>query len=279
METDQNGMAAVPISSGELVIPASLTKLNVILRLMKHLSNWREVWRPYFSGQSVPPLRFRSGLTLHHTEFDGPIPTMLEIFGDECYGKNLAPVTSGTVVDVGANIGVFSLYWAKRAKEIKIHAYEPSPQTCATLALNIKSNGLSERVTIFGEGVGASCAPGEMWTNVPSLIASSCDNPAPTQSAIPVTVGFVDLNEVVKRSGPVELLKIDTEGAEVGILEAASPDTLKQISQIVLEYHDYLCPSALARCQRLLEAANYRCVVQPDKYKSDRQGLLYAIRN
>ena len=258
---------------------SQIVKTSVTLRLMRHLTNWREVWRPYFSGQPIPTLRFRCGLEVHHGELDGPIPTLLEIFGDRCYGKNINPPKKGTIVDLGANIGLFSLYWANRSKEVAIHAYEPNPQTRETLSLNIKSNNLSTRVTVFGEGVGQNCGESEMWTGVPSLIATGCDNPAPTPTAVPVRIQTVNLNEVIKRAGPIELLKIDTEGAEAGILEGASADTLKQIKQIVLEYHDHLCPSALARCRRVLEEANYDCLVEPDRRSADPQGLMYATRN
>lgn len=258
---------------------SQLVKTSVTVRLMRHLSNWREVWRPYFSGEPVPTLRFRCGLEVHHGELDGPIPTILEIFGNRCYGKNIDPPKKGTIVDLGANIGLFSLYWANRAEEVLIHAYEPSPQTLETLNLNIAANNLSERVTVFGEGVGQNCGETEMWSGLPSLIATGCENPAPTPTAVPVRIQTINLDEVVNRAGPIDLLKIDTEGAEADILEGASSDTLKQIKQIVLEYHDHLCPSALERCQRVLQRANYTCLVEPDRRSSDRFGLLYATRN
>jgi FkbM family methyltransferase len=246
---------------------------------MRHVRNWQEIWPLYFSGQPFPSLRLRCGLTLHHGNHDGPVATLLEIFGDNCYARHLKPRIGDVIVDVGANIGVFSLYWANRAKKIRIHAYEPNPETHKTLKLNVESNHLNEQITVFCEGVGSRCAQSEMWTNVPSLVATGCDRPAPTPEAIPVRIQIVDLNEVVKRAGPIELLKIDTEGAEAEILEGASLGALKQIRHIVLEYHENLCPSALVRCQRVLEEANYTCIVEPELRSGERRGLLYASRN
>ena len=70
-------------------------------------------------------------------------------------------------------------------------------------------------------------------------------------------------DQVVERrigDGPVALTKIDAEGAEADILDGrASGKTLQRISQFVIEYHDNLCPDALARCQRVLASAGFGC--------------------
>lgn len=50
--------------------------------------------------------------------------------------------------DVGANVGVYSLYGAIH-KDIKVYSFEPSPFNFSTLCRNIALNGLSERVSAF----------------------------------------------------------------------------------------------------------------------------------
>ena len=72
------------------------------------------------------------------------------------------------------------------------------------------------------------------------------------------------------------LLKMDTEGAEADTLEVATPATLGAIRQVILEYHDTLCPEALARCKKVLEGAGFRCHVCPS---NENQGLIYARRS
>ncbi len=50
--------------------------------------------------------------------------------------------------DVGANVGVYSLYGA-RHKDIKVYSFEPSPFNFSTLCRNIALNGLSDKVSAF----------------------------------------------------------------------------------------------------------------------------------
>lgn len=248
---------------------------------MKHLENWRDVWPAYFDGKPLPPLRLRRRhITLHHTLHDGPVPLVLEIFGDHCYHRFMRAPRKGVIVDIGANIGVFTLYWATRSEDTTFQAYEPNPETSRTLRLNLEANGLSGRVKIYDEAVGRESAEAKIWTNVPSLIASVNVAMPPTPEAVSLSVPMIDLNEVVRRAGDtVELLKIDAEGAEADILEGATADTLLKVKQVVLEYHEHLCQSALARSRQVLERAGFRCRVKPDKSNRTSMGLLYATRD
>lgn len=254
-------------------------RLYIMLKLLRVLSNWHEVWKNYFGGQTLPPLKLRRGLTLYHTAADGPVLLVLEVFANRYYRRHLSFPKGGNVVDIGANIGAFTLDYASAGEAIHVHAYEPNPQTSETLRRNVESNQLGVRVTTYAEAVGGECGELKLWTNVPSLIATGYGDEPPSPGGRRVTVPMIDLNEVVRRvGGPIELLKIDTEGAEVDILEGASRPTLQTIRQVVLEYHDAIRPNALESCRRVLEAARFNCLTVPDRRKGGREGLLYAWR-
>jgi len=245
---------------------------------MRHIVNWQEIWGPYFSGGALPPLRLRRGLTLHHTANDGPVPLVFEVFADRCYRGHFKGIENGVIVDIGANIGAFTLDYASSSNKAHIHAYEPNPPTNKTLRYNIDSNGLTERVTVYDEAVGRECALFQLWTNVPSLIATGYGSIPPASEAISINVPMIDLNEVVRRAGgSIDLLKVDAEGAEVDILEGATLITLDSIKNIVLEYHDYLCPDALIRCKKVLTTAGFYCREKHDK-RNNKIGLLNASR-
>src|SRR4030095_7736449 len=52
-----------------------------------------------------------------------------EIFADQCYLRHGIQVADGdTVIDIGANIGLFSLFVLSRCKNPAVYAYEPSPR-------------------------------------------------------------------------------------------------------------------------------------------------------
>lgn len=50
--------------------------------------------------------------------------------------------------DIGANVGMYSLYAAKRFPQLQVYAFEPSVLNLEMLARNIDANGLTERITI-----------------------------------------------------------------------------------------------------------------------------------
>jgi hypothetical protein len=112
------------------------------------------------------------------------------------------------------------------------------------LRKNIEVNRLDDRIKLHDQAVGR--APGQITLHL--------------NAALP---------------GPVALLKIDTEGAEGDILEGASRETLAQIDQVILEYHENFCPGVARRCASKLESAGFRCDVHAI---APEQGLIYACR-
>ena len=77
-------------------------------------------------------------------------------------GVRVAP--GDTVVDVGANIGAFALHVAKACDgDLRILAFEPSPDTFAALAANFEDNALLRKTThrLFHLGLSCSDRAGE----------------------------------------------------------------------------------------------------------------------
>jgi FkbM family methyltransferase len=250
---------------------------RTLWRMARWLSNWREVWSAYRAGRTLPPLRFRSGLTLYHGPHDSPVAVLHEVFGERQYARHLEAPEGGLLIDLGANIGGVTLDWARRARRLRVHAYEPNPPTNGVLRRNVEANGLADRVVVHDDAVGRAAGALELWTNVHSMVVTAYGDGPPREGAVRLSVPLIDLNEVLRRAGggPVSLLKMDTEGAEADTLEGATPETLAAIRQVVLEYHDSLCPGALGRCRGVLERAGFRCLVRPT---NERQGLIYARR-
>lgn len=249
-----------------------------LFRMIRWLQNWREIWRAYRVSLPLPPLRFRRGFVLHHSRLDDPVLMLHEVFGAGDYSRRLLrPVNSGSVIDLGANIGATSLSWATRHKGIHVYAYEPNPPTRETLKQNISANGVTQQVTIFAEAVGRRSGQLRLWTNVPSIQATGYGDRPPQPGGREISVPMIDLDEVVRRvpSGMIELLKMDIEGAEADVLEGASPSSLDRIKQIVLEYHGGLCPRARTRCAEVLSHSGFRIRVRPTDAV---HGLLYACR-
>ncbi|MCA2966962.1 MAG: FkbM family methyltransferase [Acidobacteriaceae bacterium] len=96
-----------------------------------------------------------------------------EIFGEdlEAYGIDLPP--NGTFVDVGANIGLFSLYLMDRCPEANIYAFEPMPASFAALERN--RDTFAARINALNLGLGASAGTVE-FDYYPAITALSTCN-------------------------------------------------------------------------------------------------------
>ncbi len=74
-----------------------------------------------------------------------------EIFEDESYLKHGIVLRDGaTVVDIGANIGMFSLFVMSRSKNPKIYAFEPAPVAYELLKANCEVYGSNAQVFNLG---------------------------------------------------------------------------------------------------------------------------------
>src|SRR5262249_52884027 len=74
-----------------------------------------------------------------------------EIFEDRCYLRHGITVPDGaTVVDIGANIGLFSLFALSRSRTAKIYAFEPAPVVYDLLKANCDAYGSSVRAFNLG---------------------------------------------------------------------------------------------------------------------------------
>ena len=74
-----------------------------------------------------------------------------EIFEDQCYLRHGIRLQDGdTVVDIGANIGLFSLFVMSRCKNPKIYAFEPAPVVYDLLKANCDAYGSNVRALNVG---------------------------------------------------------------------------------------------------------------------------------
>lgn len=234
-----------------MTVPDVLRRARLQVLMARQLVNWREVWDAYSSGASTPSLRFRNGMVLHQGPRDSGGFLFLEIFANGCYRRGLPPALKGDVVDIGANIGAFTLDAATRYPAATVHAYEPDPETCAVLRRNVEANGLSSRVRVWNEAVAGEAGSLRLWRGEGSVVVSA-HLPAARRGE-PCDVPAVTLQNVVARlSGRIGVLKLDCEGSEAEILEAAGP-ALDAVAHIVAEYHAALVPDVVPRIRRVLE--------------------------
>ena len=143
------------------------------------------------------------------------------------------------IVDIGANVGVFTLFAATRSPHGYVFATEPVPEIYDFLRANVVANGL-RNVKIFQYAVLDRPGHGYLWCdsrNVGghSVFRARISSPATHQ----VPVEFIALEQLLSEAkvDRVNFLKIDCEGSEYPILLRASEETLRKVDRIALEYH------------------------------------------
>src|SRR6478672_1880739 len=98
-------------------------------------------------------IRFR-GYT-YVIEQTAELLVLCEIYRDEGYGRNEAflPRAGANVIDVGANVGLFTIYHA--AAGARVLAIEPNKSAYRRLTTAIAANNLGDRVTAVHAAIGS----------------------------------------------------------------------------------------------------------------------------
>ncbi|OAA53072.1 Methyltransferase FkbM [Cordyceps fumosorosea ARSEF 2679] len=186
-----------------------------------------------------------------------------EIFGDSCY--DVAQLSDPRlIVDVGANIGLFTVYMKKKHPSCRLVAFEPAPDTFAVLQANLalhKLGGDGGGVVAHRLALGAEAGSGSLtfFPNLPGNSTLVPDEKARFRELLGKEVGTNFTDKMFGEQGKVEvairrlsdvldeehggfeaidLLKVDVEGAELSVLKGISEGHWGKIRNIVLETCD-----------------------------------------
>jgi FkbM family methyltransferase len=148
----------------------------------------------------------------------------IDIFLRDSYHLGLITRDNGIhrIVDIGANIGWFSLAARAYFPGAVISAYEPNPIALATLRPNVANIVVEVNASAVGGASGwVRVEHPEGETNLGRTIPGG-------------DIPCVSIREVLERIGRVDLLKLDCEAAEWEILDALPSDTVRWLT---MEYH------------------------------------------
>ncbi|HSK73767.1 MAG TPA: FkbM family methyltransferase [Pyrinomonadaceae bacterium] len=208
-------------------------RLKDDIYIMSKIKNWDEVLSAKIKGSNIKSIKFRDGLIFQSPEEVRLEMLFHEVWVEEMYGqKGYEIKDNDTVLDIGANIGVFSIYAATRAKNVKVLAFEPFPENASWLKKNIELNEL-KNIQVFQKAVAGKSEPRVLKVE-DAWVRHSLDD---GNSETGLKIECISLDEVMGTIDKCDLMKIDCEGSEYEIFYSAENTALAKIKKIVGEYH------------------------------------------
>lgn len=215
---------------------------------------YRDAFKPDYFLKSEELL----GVNAYETEF-----VQMEIFTNQTYLKHGLKITNESfVLDIGANIGLFTLFAKQLAPQAQVFAFEPAREVFKILSQNTQN--LSSGLKLFNMGMSDKTGD-QLFTYYPgySVISGFHTDIKADEAVIQAGEKFktnpvaeevikkrfakqesylckvISLHDFIQQENlkRVDFLKIDAEKAELKILESLSDDDWAKISQIVVEVH------------------------------------------
>lgn len=164
------------------------------------------------------------------------LTSLLEIFLHRVYP--LRATKKGLLIwDVGSHSGFFALYACLRLPKAKVSCFEPDPDNFKNSLLNLRLNPrLAKRIRVSNFGFSNQTMIGKLY-QYPFSLHQSCYRLYQPTTTIKVRLESFR-NYLSKTEAKIDLLKIDTEGAEYSILYPLKKRDFEKIGQIFLEIHN-----------------------------------------
>jgi len=171
----------------------------------------------------------------------------------------------GVFVDIGANTGQHSIYFALLLGASKTICFEPIQETCRLLRENMRLNSLEKIADLSNLGIGLSDTIGRanFTLHITNLGAASLREDA--GGPIPTTTG-----DMLLRDRHVDFIKIDTEGYEIRVLKGLRHTVAANRPPIYVEVDD----DNLEDFMQLVAEFDYKIEKRHRRYKLNENFLL-----
>jgi len=184
-------------------------------------------------------LNLRNGLQLSVKKDAGDLTTLFEIFVNDDYSFKGDPDADFNILDIGANIGYFSLFISGKFPKASVFSFEPFPDTFRRLSENINGNNMSN-IKAFEYAVsdfnGKSDFYSFDWAGCNTLIDKNFDEGHFNKTTVEC-VSFDDIFEIAGVKG-FTFGKIDCEGSEYRIFLNSKDDSIRRVKNYIIEVHD-----------------------------------------
>lgn len=234
-------------------------------------------WKNYYSLKKskddfIFPVTLKNGFIIETSRH--LISAFDEVFCREVYRLALSGLKKQPmVVDIGANVGYFSLYLLFKVPEARVLAFEPLPVNAKLLEQHKKANNISDELTIEQSAVYGTEDRIQIHFNntLDFSVGASILNREDTNEVMDIKA--YSLPEIFESFAldHVDLMKIDCEGAEYNILYNCPAETFAKIDRLAIETHAWVEEGRVEELVSFLEKQGY-------SVKLKRNGIAICIR-
>jgi FkbM family methyltransferase len=213
----------------------SCFRLVMDFTLARFLSLTPRGWR-----KRVREVRLRGNVRIRYRLNRGDLHSIREIWFEDDYRLPFEN-SNGILLDLGANIGMASVWLAKQYQFTRVIAVEPDPTNAALARANFELNGID------GQVMEAAVGPKEGTARFEFSELSNLGRLSESGSL----VQMVSVNSIIKRFAVnrFALVKIDIEGAEQELFDGPT-EWLTKTDAMIMELHPHV------DCSRLTQVAS-----------------------
>lgn len=212
------------------------------LNLIKNISNWPLHIKYKFGLKTSDPITFTAK---NNIRFEVPkrlYHEFKEIFFENAYTvgqQKKITKTNPTIIDIGANVGFFSIFAISKFPNCSIYSYEPIESNFKQLSRNRKLNR-DKNFKCFNLAVGGHKETikinfdiNDQFTTSATIMNRNNDNLTSIEVPCLRLRDIFDENDIEK----CDFLKLDCEGAEYDVLYNTPATYMARIDQMAIEVH------------------------------------------
>lgn len=198
----------------------------------------------------------------------------VDIFKENCYYIKLEQ-QNPLIHDLGANVGLATIYFKSIYPTAKITCFEPSPSAMWKLRVNIRKLGLND-ITLHEVALSNKEGNSFMESNKPNgnIVDSLTANKSQTTIKVETKLYSSFVTE------PIDFIKVDVEGSEGDIFkDLERSKKLMFIDQGIVEFHNNLKSQtvSLGKFLSILDRAGYEYQIQSNMFKDFEKGKVQNI--
>jgi FkbM family methyltransferase len=152
---------------------------------------------------------------------------------------------AGTFLDVGANVGIASLYFLSRHSQNRVVCFEPDPDNLEYLRRNL--HPFSSRVEIQTIALSTTTGARDFYRSEDGKYSSLIPG---ARASIAITADCVTFHEVLAKwkANPL-IVKLDVEGTELELVESIDWQQYPYVKRLIIESSE---------CSAAIEKIHYR---------------------